>query len=58
MSILEKLKINVIPFGLTQRLDNTIEVKVFRMLQELWTNIIKHSNSTEVNIYITQGTPT
>ena len=58
MSILEKLKINVIPFGLTQRLDNTIEVNVFRMLQELWTNIIKHSNSTEVNIYITQGTPT
>ncbi|WP_281336784.1 sensor histidine kinase [Flavobacterium eburneipallidum] len=58
MSVLEKLKINVIPFGLTQRLDNTIEVMLFRMIQELCTNIIKHSEATEVNIYLTQGTPT
>jgi signal transduction histidine kinase len=57
MSVLEKLKINVIPFGLTERLDNTIEVALFRMIQELCTNIIKHSQATEVNIYLTQGTP-
>jgi signal transduction histidine kinase len=58
MSILEKLKINVIPFGLNERLENTIEVSLFRMIQELCTNIIKHSEATEVNIYLTQGTPT
>lgn len=58
MSVLEKLKINVIPFGLNERLDNTIEVTLFRMIQELCTNIIKHSEATEVNIYLTQGTPT
>lgn len=58
MSVLEKLKINVIPFGLTQRLDNTIEVTLFRMIQELCTNIIKHSEATEVNIYLTQGNAT
>ncbi|WP_310558883.1 sensor histidine kinase [Flavobacterium sp.] len=58
MSVLEKLKINVIPFGLTERLDNTIEVTLFRMIQELCTNIIKHSQATEVNIYLTQGSPT
>ncbi|TRX39229.1 sensor histidine kinase [Flavobacterium restrictum] len=55
MSVLEKLKINVIPFGLNERLDNTIEVTLFRMIQELCTNIIKHSQATEVNIYLTQG---
>lgn len=55
MSVLEKLKINVIPFGLTQRIDNTIEVALFRMIQELCTNIIKHSEASEVNIYLTQG---
>lgn len=58
MSVLEKLKINVIPFGLTQRLDNSIEVTLFRMIQELCTNIIKHSQASEVNIYLTQGSPT
>ena len=54
MSILEKLHINVIPFGLTERLDNTVEVTLFRIIQELCTNIIKHSKATEVNIYLTQ----
>jgi len=58
MSILERLKINVIPFGLTERLDNPTEVSLFRMIQELCTNIIKHSSATEVNIYLTQHNPT
>jgi hypothetical protein len=57
MSVFDKLKINVIPFGLTERLDNTIEVTLFRMIQELCTNIIKHSQANEVNIYLTQGSP-
>jgi signal transduction histidine kinase len=55
MSVLDKLNIQVIPFGLTERLDNTIEVTLFRMIQELCTNIIKHSQASEVNIYLTQG---
>ncbi len=54
MSVLEKLHINVIPHGLNERLENTIEVMLFRMIQELCTNIIKHSEATEVNIYLTQ----
>ncbi|WP_426483445.1 sensor histidine kinase [Flavobacterium sp. 2] len=57
MSVLEHLTINVIPFELTERLENTIEVALFRMIQELCTNIIKHSEATEVNIYLTQGSP-
>ncbi|MDR6967989.1 signal transduction histidine kinase [Flavobacterium arsenatis] len=57
MSVLERLKINVIPFGLTERLDNQTEVSLFRMIQELCTNIIKHSGAKEVNIYLTQHNP-
>lgn len=58
MSVLERLQIKVIPFGLTERLDNQTEVSLFRMIQELCTNIIKHSAATEVNIYLTQHNPT
>ncbi|WP_157485874.1 sensor histidine kinase [Flavobacterium soli] len=57
MSVLERLKINVIPFGLTGRLDNQTEVTLFRIIQELCTNIIKHSGANEVNIYLTQHNP-
>ena len=58
MSILKKLTINVIPFGLNERLDNQKEITLFRMIQELCTNIIKHSQATEVNIYLTQHNKT
>lgn len=54
MSVIEKLLINVIPHGLNERLENTLEVMLFRIIQELCTNIIKHSEATEVNIYLTQ----
>ncbi|WP_156900326.1 tetratricopeptide repeat-containing sensor histidine kinase [Flavobacterium filum] len=54
MSILNLLDINVIPFGLKERLDNQLEVGIFRMIQELCTNIIKHAKASQVNIYITQ----
>ena len=54
MSVLEKMTINVIPFGLSERLENPKEIALFRMIQELCTNIIKHSQATEVNIYLTQ----
>lgn len=54
MSILNRLEINVIPFGLKDRLDNKLEVSLFRMIQELCTNIIKHAKASEVNIYLTQ----
>lgn len=53
MSVLKKLTINVIPFGMDERLDNQKEIVLFRMIQELCTNIIKHSQATEVNIYLT-----
>lgn len=54
MSILDKLRINVIPHGLKERLENTLEITLYRIIQELCTNIIKHSEAREVNIYLTQ----
>lgn len=54
MSVPGKLHISVIPFGLNERLENSMEVTIFRMIQELCTNIIKHSEATEVNIYLNQ----
>lgn len=57
MTVINRLKINVIPFGLTQRLSNTTEVTLFQIIQEMCTNIIKHSEADEVNIYLTQHNP-
>lgn len=54
ISIPGKLQINVIPFGFTERLDNTLEITIFRMIQELGTNIIKHSGATEATLHLTQ----
>jgi signal transduction histidine kinase len=54
MSVLGKINFQVFPFGLDQRLENTLEVFIFRMIQELCTNSIKHADATEVNIYLTQ----
>ncbi|MXN90202.1 hypothetical protein GR160_03100 [Flavobacterium sp. Sd200] len=54
MSVQGKLQINVIPFGFTDRLDNTLEIAIFRIVQELATNIIKHSQATEATIHLTQ----
>ncbi|KIX22511.1 hypothetical protein SY27_01335 [Flavobacterium sp. 316] len=54
MSIPNKIIFNVIPSGLNERIDNTIEVLLFRIIQELSANSIKHAKATEVNIYLNQ----
>jgi len=53
-SVAGKLKVEVIPFGLDERLENAIEVTIFRMIQEILTNAIKHSKATEITIHLTQ----
>ena len=49
-----KLTIEVQDFGLTERIDNTLEITIFRIIQELVTNIIKHANASEASISLTQ----
>ncbi|MBL4662380.1 MAG: sensor histidine kinase [Flavobacteriaceae bacterium] len=49
-----KLKVEVQDFGLENRLESTLEITIFRIIQELVTNIIKHANASEASISITQ----
>ena len=50
--MLIKLTIHVLDFGLNKRLENNLEITIFRLIQELITNIIKHANATEATINI------
>ena len=52
-SVSGKLNFSVEHFGLNERFENSFEISVFRILQELVTNIIKHSEATEANISLT-----
>ncbi len=49
-----KLHIEVKDFGLNERINNTLEITIFRIIQELVTNIIKHANASEASISLTQ----
>jgi len=53
ISVPNKLTIDVIDFGLETRLENSLELSIFRIIQELLTNVIKHAHATEVIIHIT-----
>lgn len=48
------LKVQVEDFGLDGRLENSLEIAIFRVIQELITNVIKHANASEAIIAITQ----
>jgi signal transduction histidine kinase len=39
-------------YGITERLDDTIEVSLYRICQELTNNIIKHAGATEVSVQL------
>lgn len=52
ISSADKIKIEVIHFGLDKRLDNSLELTVFRVIQELVTNIIKHAEAKNATINI------
>ena len=49
-----KLHLEVKDFGLNERINNTLEITIFRIIQELVTNIIKHANASEASISLTQ----
>ncbi|MFZ4797564.1 MAG: tetratricopeptide repeat-containing sensor histidine kinase [Bacteroidia bacterium] len=44
------LKINIETYGIDERLESTVEMILFRVLQELVNNILKHAHATEVSI--------
>jgi signal transduction histidine kinase len=48
----DKTHINLIIHGLNDRLNENVETVVFRVLQELVNNIIKHAEATEITIQL------
>ncbi|WP_248329123.1 sensor histidine kinase [Aquimarina acroporae] len=48
-----EMLVEVQDYGLNERLDNTLEISIFRVIQELITNIIKHANANEIHISLT-----
>lgn len=54
ISITEKLQIEVININVEKRIKNNIEIQVFRIVQELLTNIIKHAEATEATIQFSE----
>ncbi|KKN35232.1 hypothetical protein LCGC14_0785690 [marine sediment metagenome] len=52
-SVVNQLIIDVEDHGMDQRLENSLEMTLFRIIQELITNVIKHAEATECTIHLT-----
>ena len=48
----EKLKVNITVVGLADRLKYDYEINVYRIVQELLTNTLKHAQASEINIQL------
>lgn len=48
------LEVAVEAFGMGDRLENSLELNLFRMVQELVANAIKHADASKVTIQLTQ----
>lgn len=53
VSASNSLIVEVEDYGMEQRLNNATEILIFRVIQELITNVIKHANATQIIIHIT-----
>lgn len=54
ISATNKLHVEIVDHGLNNRLENSLELTIFRIIQELITNTIKHANATETMVHITK----
>ncbi|KYG72786.1 tetratricopeptide repeat-containing sensor histidine kinase [Roseivirga echinicomitans] len=54
VSVANNLAVSVNEHGLDDRLENSMELSLFRIIQELVTNVIRHSNATEAIIHLTK----
>ncbi|MDN5217001.1 sensor histidine kinase [Fulvivirgaceae bacterium BMA12] len=54
ISAAKKLQIEVIDVGLSERLENSVEIAIFRSIQELLSNVVKYSDASEAIVQITQ----
>lgn len=51
----KKVEIQVQNIDVNMRIENTLEIQIFRIIQELITNIIKHSQAKEATIQFSQN---
>jgi signal transduction histidine kinase len=54
ISAANTIQIDVIDYGLEKPLENSLEISLFRIIQELTTNIIKHAQANHATINISQ----
>jgi signal transduction histidine kinase len=47
-----KIKVSIFHHGMDRKLENSLELNIFRMLQELLSNVVKHAGATEASINI------
>jgi signal transduction histidine kinase len=50
-----KLAVELALFGLEQRMERGLEITVYRMVQELVSNVLKHAGARELSISVTRG---
>ncbi|MEL7268723.1 MAG: sensor histidine kinase [Bacteroidota bacterium] len=48
------LDVEVEHFGLGERMENSLELSIFRIIQELVANAIKHAEASKINVQLTQ----
>ncbi len=51
-----QMNIEVKAKGLEERLDHILEVKIYRIVQELVSNALKHAKATKIGIFINRST--
>lgn len=49
-----ELKFNYVAYGLKQRLNSDVEIAIYRVIQELVSNAIKHARASEMNVELTR----
>ena len=51
-----RLEVELTTFGLEQRLERSVEIVVYRIVQELVSNALKHARATEIGVSVTRQT--
>jgi len=50
-----RLQVELNTFGLEQRLERSVEIAVYRIIQELVSNVLKHAKASELSIGVTRA---
>lgn len=52
LSSASKIDIEFIDHGLDNRLENEMEINMYRIIQELFSNVLKHAKATEISLQV------